>query len=170
MTTWEPPQDDLIMKLWREGEPASKIAERFPGKSRSAIIGRVHRLRARGVDLPERPTRQPKKARLPRLPGLPQRPRPPRLRIVRNEPFVPPKPLPAIVDTLEGSVPLLEVTTGCRWPVTPGPPHRFCNRAPMDNKPYCGGHFSRAIQPREKQLGKTCASLQRSQEVAARNG
>lgn len=147
-TTWTPYEDALLAQLWGEGKSTSKIAESFPGKSRNAVIGRVHRLRRNGKDFPERPagrfgSREPRKPR-------------PRLRVVRvpKEPFLPPKPIPPIIDTLEGSA-TFDERTGCKWPVTQDSPYRFCNRE-IGEGPYCAGHAARAYQPssREMKRGK----------------
>lgn len=51
MSLWTEQQDTQLAELWRTGLSASQIASRFPGRSRCAIIGRVHRL-----DLPKRTT------------------------------------------------------------------------------------------------------------------
>jgi GcrA cell cycle regulator len=151
-TTWTSSEDAFLAKLWREGKSASKIAEQIPGKSRNAVIGRAHRLRAQGWAIASRPREpgKPRKRYAPRDQAV--KPRAPRqrhyIKLVPNEPFLPPKPLPRITDTLEGSVTLFDLT-GCKWPVTARPPHRFCNRERMECGPYCEGHTVRATQPRE---------------------
>lgn len=41
---WSEEQTDLLKKLWAEGHSAGQIALRIHGRSRSAVIGKVHRL------------------------------------------------------------------------------------------------------------------------------
>lgn len=48
------PIDIKLKELWEAGKTGGEIAEAF-GTTRSAIMGRVHRLRKRGVILAERP-------------------------------------------------------------------------------------------------------------------
>jgi GcrA cell cycle regulator len=42
--TWTPENVALLRTLWADGWTGSRIAERIPGTTRSAIIGKVHRL------------------------------------------------------------------------------------------------------------------------------
>lgn len=50
---WSEEEDKLLRKLWSEGASATEIGMELAGRSRNAIIGRVHRLK-----LPKRrPTR-----------------------------------------------------------------------------------------------------------------
>lgn len=131
---WTPEMDSEMLKLWTEGKSASDIAVIIGYGSRNSVIGRLHRLKAQGVAVPEhvQAPAQPRKRRL-------------RARVIKLVPFMPPKPMPRIVDTLEGSVPLYELT-GCKWPVTREGPHRFCNRERFNGSPYCEGHAVRSIR------------------------
>ncbi len=45
--SWTVEQIDLLKRLWSEGLTAAAIAARFDGLSRSAVLGKVHRLRLR---------------------------------------------------------------------------------------------------------------------------
>ncbi len=45
--SWTHEQIELLKKLWSEGETAAAIAVRLGGLSRSAVLGKVHRLRLR---------------------------------------------------------------------------------------------------------------------------
>lgn len=143
---WSKEQDETLVRLWNEGKSAAQVAAAMRLPSRSAVIGRMHRLKAKGVqfDVHVHPIGQ---RRLRRLGGPTER----KIRLVK--PCKPPEP---IVDTLEGSA-SFEERTGCKWPVTPAPPHRFCNRETFGDGPYCEGHLVRAVQPsrtREMRPGK----------------
>ena len=43
--TWSPAETETLIELWHLGLSCSKIADRLPGLSRNAVIGRAHRLR-----------------------------------------------------------------------------------------------------------------------------
>ncbi|HKM88911.1 MAG TPA: GcrA family cell cycle regulator [Xanthobacteraceae bacterium] len=45
--SWTIEQIDLLKRLWSEGLTAAAIATRLGGLSRSAVLGKVHRLRLR---------------------------------------------------------------------------------------------------------------------------
>ncbi len=45
--SWTGEEIDLLKRLWSEGETAAAIAARLGGLSRSAVLGKVHRLRLR---------------------------------------------------------------------------------------------------------------------------
>ncbi len=45
--SWTIEQVDLLKRLWSEGLTAAAIAARLDGLSRSAVLGKVHRLRLR---------------------------------------------------------------------------------------------------------------------------
>jgi GcrA cell cycle regulator len=45
--SWTVEQIDLLKKLWAEGKTAAAIAAQLGDLSRSAVLGKVHRLRLR---------------------------------------------------------------------------------------------------------------------------
>lgn len=45
---------DKLYELWEAGRTATEITEHFPTRSRNAVLGKVYRLRKRGVRLAER--------------------------------------------------------------------------------------------------------------------
>jgi GcrA cell cycle regulator len=159
MASWNDEQDTLLKKLWLDGHSASRISLRFPGKSRNAVIGRLHRLglKGRGSPIVKKPA-PPRKSSFngPRRADAPQRAAPPprtksaalfRLELAA-EPFVPSQE--------ELNIPVEERRTiatmtdkDCRWPI--GDPQRpefhFCNRHKVPGLPYCEFHARRAFQP-----------------------
>lgn len=157
--TWPTERVEQLKKLWHEGLSAGVIAQRW-GISRSAVIGKVHRL-----GLPGRATSKAK--RMSKKLHLPIRP--PRLvtqnptvsdsikqlrRLSAEMREVPTMPLPVPPEAFEGreasrGVALLELDpNGCRWPVNESSsrddPHLFCNAERMEGKSYCEAHFCRA--------------------------
>src|ERR1700761_6985778 len=52
---WSDERIEALTKMWREGLSASQVARQLGGVSRSAVIGKVHRLGISGRDTPARP-------------------------------------------------------------------------------------------------------------------
>ncbi len=57
---WNEERTAVLKKLWLEGMSASQVARQLGGVSRSAVIGKVHRL---GITVRETPVRQPPRSR-----------------------------------------------------------------------------------------------------------
>lgn len=151
--TWDDAAVDLLTKLWSEGDSAGLIARRL-GCSRSAIIGKVHRL-----NLPPRITtrslewgsygaltREEKAARQAARCALRKSKSRPMIFSLRKEPK-PPTPEVIIVEPEARMVPLLDLAPGdCRYPFGNGP-YFFCGH-PATRGPYCDRHH-RAAHARE---------------------
>ena len=54
---WSPERTELLRTLWKQGFSASQIARRMGGLTRSAVIGKVHRIGLAGRTTPDRPAR-----------------------------------------------------------------------------------------------------------------
>lgn len=129
---WTPERIEALKLLWACGRSAAQIAVELGGVTRSAVLGRVHRLA-----LPRRRTvrRHPKH----KPPGakrmLIERPEP-----VLPLPLPPPPPAPPTTTVSARPRPLLKLTPmQCRWPITDGKPFLFC-ADPVETKPYCPHH------------------------------
>jgi GcrA cell cycle regulator len=134
-----------LTRLWQDGLSASQVAERLGGISRSAVIGKIHRLGIAGRAAPSRPR--------------PLGGRPPSLKISTGEdrraPVArPPRPAPrpVVVFDADATASLLTLTEcGCRWPI--GDPGEadfgFCGRPQAGGGSYCEGHGSMAVRSRE---------------------
>ncbi len=158
--SWNDDLDAHIKKLWEQGFSASQISARIKGKSRNAVIGRLHRIGCKGRGSPIVRKKPP-----PRKPSAPSAVNPPSAR---------PSPLPRppgrasavlfrpefesspFVIGEELDIPLNERRTiatmtdkDCRWPI--GDPRHadfhFCNRNKVPGLPYCEFHARRAFQP-----------------------
>lgn len=68
---WTPAEDEVILRLQLEGHSAAEIG-RTLGKTRSAIIGRLHRLRQKGLGLPKQTPRARTAPPPPRKPSAPR--------------------------------------------------------------------------------------------------
>jgi len=71
---WTPEEDATLLRLQLEGFSAAEIGRTF-GKSRNAVIGRLHRLRAKGIGLPKQSPRRSTTARPETKPRKPSAPR-----------------------------------------------------------------------------------------------
>lgn len=151
--SWNDEKIEKLKKLWAEGHSAGQIAGRMPGTSRSAVIGKIHRLglsgRATVIKL--------KSTRKPRL--VSSKPAPQRSnaksatraaavqKMFEAEPFQPSEELDVplhqrkTVETLEEK--------SCRWPI--GDPQdeafHFCGADKVTGLPYCEFHCRKAFQP-----------------------
>jgi GcrA cell cycle regulator len=131
---WTDDDIDLLKRLWAEGETAEAIAARLGGLSRSAVLGKIFRLRlgpAPGGSTAK--TKAPKKAdAVQRRRGGPE-----------------PKPEPKAKPAAPGKS-LFDLTNNCcRWPYRrPGTErYFFCGVEEADleqGKPYCDRHMKRA--------------------------
>lgn len=130
---WSEEQIDLLKKLWAAGEPAQAIAAKLGDMSRSAVLGKVFRLRLKPVTAGQRKAAQ---ATRPRSSGT-----------VARRRGIEPEP-PAKKDR-KGKT-LFELNNRCcRWPYRrPGAEHYFfCGIEEADLEagvPYCPRHMKRA--------------------------
>jgi len=139
--SWTAERVELLLKLWSEGETAVAIAERLGGMSRSAVLGKIFRLR---LPMPGADAGEPKSAAI-RDPSettvAPARRRRGGGRAKRAMPL----PTKAVQRKT-----LLELTnTTCRWPHgRPGTEKFFFCGAPEADLergiPYCARHMRRA--------------------------
>lgn len=134
---WTAKTEALAAQMWKDGHSAKEIVP-FVGKSRSAIIGKLHRMglqhgnRAEAVKRNQE--RELTRAARNRVRGSVKPEsvsRPPRTVAKLKAVIKPVKP---------GGIPLEALTaTSCRWPITENVPHRFCGCKATDG-PYCPEH------------------------------
>lgn len=165
---WQPEHDNELKRLWSAGRSASQIAIAMGcGVSRSAVIGRVHRLGLSGRAARTPATVSPKKeapivnggalihalrakaerkAPAPKQPAKPKpQPRPEPVLDVTAEELT---DLPADQSDCAGR--FLDRTSGCCWPlnsVLPIGEHMVCNAARDGERPYCARHARIAYAP-----------------------
>ena len=140
--TWTNETVERLKTLWAEGQSASVIACRIGGKTRNAVIGKVHRLGLPGratcarTHTPGRRTQTLRaRSRKDRHPAIKARAKPQRGSTALPE-LTPAPPYAVTAATLTG------VT--CRWPI--GDPFdagfHFCGRAAGEHVPYCPHHMA----------------------------
>lgn len=137
---WNEERTATLRKLWLEGLSASQVARQLGGVSRSAVIGKVHRL---GITAREIPPRQRAAVRTASRAQ-------PRNRSTR-EAIIAPRPalrLAAIAEmTATQSILGLEIHS-CRWPIGDVDSHDFgfCGREKTARASYCEDHARGAFR------------------------
>lgn len=131
--SWTDTRIETLKKLWADGLSASQVAAELGGVTRSAVIGKVHRLGlARRAPTPRAPIQR--RPRVGRRPALKQQ--------VAT-------PAPELVPVIDADIPveqrrsLLQLDDRtCRWPV--GDPQEptffFCGARPLTTSCYCAYH------------------------------
>ncbi|MBY0296414.1 MAG: hypothetical protein K2X71_10290 [Methylobacterium sp.] len=162
--SWPEQAVDRLTTMWRNGATGPAIAaaltqEFGTPRSRSAVMGMVHRLGLKGQQGP--PAEEPVEVALAPVEAAPE-PEPIPEPICQPEPvpaFTPapvltvvrPEPRPAEWPPADG-IPMVDLRWGeCRWPVSGfhALQHRFCAAQTTSDSPYCAEHRRKATAPRE---------------------
>ena len=152
LPSWTPERVATLERLWTDGLSASEIAARFPGITRNAVLGKLHRLGRLGRGRPTASAKS-REVKPPRAPSV-RRQKPP----VRMRPPV--APVSAPMPSWAGEVTGVEALRSwhCRWPI--GDPHdaafTFCGRR-VAARPYCGEHRAVAYRPASAPAGRAGA-------------
>lgn len=150
-TQWTEEADEQMLMLWHDGLSAQRVGDAI-GKSRSAVLGRLHRLgEQRRADTPrrrcsarglaKRSVRARKKMERLTPDRKPRMTRDERIHLANDLPLIAGRPL----DELD--------TNQCRYGVTdPDMPsgHLFCG-APTHHGPWCPHHRAVVFRPRHQQ-------------------
>ncbi len=132
---WTEAEDATLKRMWDEGKAASAVGIAL-GRSRNAVIGRVHRLgmQKRGADW-IRPVRASKPEKPPVL----------KLKTVKKPSAPKPKAyVPAPNEPAPLNVRVFDIPdNGCHWPVNDGGTFIFCGHERNGNPTYCAHHASR---------------------------
>jgi GcrA cell cycle regulator len=143
---WNDERIEALTKMWREGLSASQVARQLGGVSRSAVIGKVHRLGIAGREAPSRPTGDRPANRIRATAGGARRA--PAARGPRES--APTAPRVAFEVAPTATIHSLTLHA-CRWPI--GEPDKagfgFCGRLRTDHPSYCAGHAPMATRRRE---------------------
>ena len=137
---WNEERTATLRKLWLEGMSASQVARQLGGVSRSAVIGKVHRL---GITVRDVSARQRSAVRTTSRPQ-------PRARVVRE---TAPTPRPALrlveIAEMAPTSSILGLSThSCRWPIGNPESHDFgfCGREKTARGSYCDDHARGAFR------------------------
>ena len=138
---WSEERTATLKKLWLEGFSASQVARQLGGVSRSAVIGKVHRL---GITVRETPVRQ--RVASVRAPSRMARQRPTRETVAT-------RPIASYERIEEDLLPTSGIlglgAHSCRWPI--GHPENddfgFCGRPKVSARgSYCEQHSQGAFR------------------------
>ena len=137
---WNEERTATLRKLWLEGMSASQVARQLGGVSRSAVIGKVHRL---GITVRDVPARQRTTVRTANRAQ-------PRTRPIR-EVTQTPRPALRLVEIAEmapTSCILGLSSNSCRWPIGNPDAHDFgfCGREKTTRGSYCDDHARGAFR------------------------
>jgi hypothetical protein len=123
---WTPEETNLALSMWNDKVPAKQIAEKL-GRTRNAIIGRMHRINAPPSQIPNTFQKKNKLAS--------------KVKVKAKVKMVVVKPKPVVVT--EDGVTLLDLNDGmCKWIL---PNNHYCGQSAMAfNKPYCLNHMNKS--------------------------
>jgi GcrA cell cycle regulator len=144
---WTEERVALLRRLWTEDFSASRIAAELGGVSRSAVIGKMHRLGLCGRGQPSCSAKRQTKTRLPRgerqacrtasIGNTALKMRPEMLEETQFQPFE------SIVVPIARKLTIEKLTEHtCKWPIG-DPGHQefhFCGHDSLDALPYCRYH------------------------------
>jgi GcrA cell cycle regulator len=153
--SWTEERVELLRKLWIENFSASRIAAELGGISRSAVIGKIHRLGLAGRDQPTSSLEHQCKPRMPRSERRPWRPASIGNAALKAEPemLVNPEtqPFPSAVPIAKRLTVEKLTERTCKWPI--GDPRKedfhFCGHASLKVSPYCLYHARLAYRSRD---------------------
>lgn len=159
--SWTDERVATLNRLWGEGWSAGQIAvELGGGVSRSAVIGKVHRLKlsARATVVPRPNPRHVKREVVARTKPVPK-PKPVTAKPAAEKTAAKAEKPASGLDAaslrrlrsrawaaLPGTTPvgIMHHTCGCRWPVDGGGETLFCNAEVPGKGPYCAKHMALA--------------------------
>jgi GcrA cell cycle regulator len=136
---WPDEDTNSLRQLWEGGYSASQIGKAL-GRTRNAVIGKVHRL-----GLPKRRERYAQGVRKVRVPKLKLAPLPVRVVQKKVTPMYTPPDEPVSLNLT-----LMHLELGqCRWPHGEGPIF-FCGHPSHKASSYCEHHLHRSKAPPER--------------------
>ena len=143
---WNEERIEQLSALWRADElSAAEIANRLGVVSRSAVIGKAHRLGLPGKGTPRPTPYKTQKSAKPKpnsVSAKPVSPKPPKPTVIVYEPIPPAADVARVLSVLD-----LEFGQ-CRWPVEHAGGMGFCGCEALEGRSYCGGHHARSIDRR----------------------
>jgi GcrA cell cycle regulator len=146
---WTDARVDALKSMWLEGLSATQVARRLGGVTRSAVIGKVHRIGLAGRQTPARPRNLGGRPRRQVWSGTRTEPRQPAPLGHRSPPAL------RFVETIATATILTLADDHCRWPI--GDPASanfgFCGRGQSHRGPYCPLHTAAATRHRPSAAG-----------------
>ncbi len=134
---WTYERVEMLKTLWADSYTAAEIAEKMPGLSRSAVIGKVHRLKLSG------------RVRITNVSGTPKRTYKTRIRKHKPAPAATvPNPDAALPPDQSSFAVTFEQlgSRHCRWPIGERP-FKYCGAPHVEGGSFCWRHHAIAYQP-----------------------
>lgn len=160
-SVWHNDELQLLEKLWNDNHSASAIAGKMPGRSRNAILGRVHRL---GLQMRANKHNTAVYRTNSVGPRKPRPARPPREPVIKRElaaKYSEGKSIShdAVWQPIEGVLPVTIIDrrrNQCAWPLDI--PHEtgqwpVCGAPVHPERSYCASHCLVAYYPPKKRTG-----------------
>jgi GcrA cell cycle regulator len=155
---WTEERIEALTRMWREGLSASQVARQLGGVSRSAVIGKVHRLGIAGRETPSRPHAlggRPATRVRASSGGVRRAAAPARSPTSASTAALTQAPAPRTVFEVAPTASIHTLSEhGCRWPI--GEPDQegfgFCGRIRIGAGSYCAGHAPMATRRRDGAL------------------
>jgi GcrA cell cycle regulator len=147
MSEWSEEQHNAIVALWNSGESAGFIAAHI-GRTRSAVLGRLHRHGLGRADKAQKAAKAPNPPR--------QRSRTNGFDLKRARELGGIFELPVEEEPAADPVAFLDVTAEqCRWPVEgEGVAMLCCGASPLKGLPYCARHCRMAYTKPQTTFGR----------------
>ncbi len=160
---WTPKEDADLIREWNTGKSARLLAAVF-NRSRNAVIGRINRLRAKGVrlrtvDAPARSSLGGRQAALNKRDHAviyaPAQKPPTRTRLRAHPLWTPAADVPLAPDAAY-RVGLLSARDGqCRWLCSPpGDPGVYCGAPTLHGKSWCSHHAHLVFAPEQPKISQ----------------
>jgi GcrA cell cycle regulator len=175
---WTDERIERLKTRWSQGASARQIARELGhGISRSAVLGKIHRLGIAGMSPHAGARGQQPAGKILRgrrrgtgLGVVAQQPLP--AWVIGARPYVD-DPLRDAGIPMQQRRPLLGLSDGtCRWPV--GDPASsdffFCGAEPIRGKPYCAAHCARAYRPETEAMQRAPNARPRASEILSALG
>lgn len=146
---WSDERIARMKQLWKDGCSARQISKELGGITRSAVLGKIHRLGLSRVYPLMNMTVKKKKSPKPQIKSAPRKSAVRELFKSEFEPFTPKEEIDISLAQRK-SMDDLE-PQDCRWPLADSEPRvtpwRYCGREKVQGLPYCEDHAVRAFQP-----------------------
>jgi GcrA cell cycle regulator len=141
---WNDDRVAALTRLWKEGFSAAQVARQLGGVSRSAVIGKIHRLGIAGREAPSRPRGTSGRVAAPRTTSHGAR------RKTSGQGQRGPAPSSAPFEVVPTATLISLNEHGCRWPIgNPGEDaFGFCGRLRNGRGAYCQGHTPMSLSRR----------------------
>ena len=144
---WTMEETSILLECHKEGLSAEESARKIPGKSRNAILGKIHRLGLSNTRKHKKPKRPKREARPRVYVRQVRKPRPPKIPKSRT-----PLSLSELDPPEHMQINLMDRERNqCAWVIgdPKGMDTKCCGRSTWNETSYCDVHYSASIEPKK---------------------